>query len=203
MVSSMNRLFLPVLLLLTALSVNAQNSSTTTISTVPSGVRFMVDGQVYSNAVTFNWPTGSKHLLVFITDPPVPNQTTNATVQTASDGSAQYVFTGWVDNAGLLVPTTDPVQTITANPAITTLTATLTVSYRILLTYFNSPDGTLPATCGAPGGIPAGIFRPGVVFLGSQCFWASASVFVPANQALSLNAFPYPGFVFVGWALNS
>jgi len=203
MVSSMNRLCFPALLLLTGLCANAQNSSTTTISTVPSGVRFMVDGQVYSQAVTLNWPAGTKHLLVFITDPPLPNQTTNTTVQTATDGSAEYVFNGWVDNAGILVPTTDPVQTITADPHVTTLKATLQVSYRIQLNFYASPDGALPVTCGAPGGIPVGIFRPGVVFLGNQCFWASANVFVPAGQPLSLNAFPYPGFVFIGWALNS
>ncbi len=94
-------------------------------------------------------------------------------------------------------------QTITANPAITTLKATLQVSYRIQLNYFASPDGTLPVTCGAPGAIPPGIFRPGVVFLGNQCYWASANVYVPANSPLALNAFPYPGFVFIGWTLNS
>src|SRR6202035_46885 len=119
------------------------------------------------------------------------------------DGSTKYVFNGWVDNAGLLVPTADPGQTITANRAVTTLTATLQVSYRIQLDFFASPDATLPLTCGAPGAIPAGIFRPGVVFLGNLCYWASANVFEPANSPLALNAFPYPGFVFIGWSLNS
>src|SRR5579872_3584311 len=118
MVSSMNRLSFPVLLLLTGLCANAQTSSTTTISTVPSGARFMVDGVVYSNAVTLNWGIGTKHLLVFITDPPIAGQSSATSIQTSSDGSTQYAFTGWVDNASLLVPTTDPVQTVTANPAI-------------------------------------------------------------------------------------
>ena len=163
----------------------------------------MVDGVVYSNAVTLNWGIGTKHLLVFITDPPIAGQSSATSIQTSSDGSTQYAFTGWVDNASLLVPTTDPVQTVTANPAITTLTAKLQVAYRILLNFYNSTDGTLPVTCGAPGAIPPGIFRPGVVFLGSQCYWTSANVFVPAASPLNLNAFPYPGFVFMGWALNS
>src|ERR1700733_9215592 len=113
MVSSMNRLSIPVLFLLTGLCAHAQTSSTTTISTVPTGVRFMVDGQVYNQAVTLNWPAGSEHLLVFQTDPTLPGQTTTTSVQTASDGSAQYLFSGWVDNAGLLIPTSDPIQTIT------------------------------------------------------------------------------------------
>jgi len=202
MVSSMNRLFLPVLLLLTGLSVNAQNSGTITISSSPGGARFMVDGQVYSQAATLNWAAGSKHLVVFITDPPSPNQSANVNIQTSTAGTVQYSFTGWTDNLGLLIPNNDPVQTVTADPRMTRLTANVQVSYRVLLDFFASPDGTLPVTCGAPGGIPAGIFRPGVVFLGSQCFWASASVFVPANSPLTLNAFPYPGFVFIGWAMN-
>ena len=203
MVSSMNRLCLPIVLLLTGLCAQAQTSSTITISTVPSAVRFSVDGQVYSSAVTLNWPAGTKHLLVFITDPPLPNQTTTSFIQTALDGSVQYSFSGWADNAGLLIPTTDPVQTITADPRITSLKANLQVSYRIMLNFFAPPDGNLPATCGAPGAIPAGVFRPGLVYLNTQCFWASANIFVPANTQLSLNAFPYPGFVFLGWTLNS
>src|ERR1700693_1090197 len=203
MVSSMNRLCLPVLLLLAGLCANAQTSSTTTISTVPAGVRFMVDGQVYTQAVTLVWPAGSEHLLVFLTDPPLPGQTANTSVQTATDGSVQYGFGGWVDNAHLLIPSSDPIHSITANPAITSLTATLQVRFRVQLDFFASPDSTLPLTCGAPGAIPPGVFRPGVVFVGGQCYWASASVFVPANSALTLNAFPYSGFVFIGWTLNS
>ena len=199
----MNRLCLPVLLSLTALCLNAQTSSTTTISTVPSGVRFMVDGQVYNQAVTLNWPAGSKHLLVFVTDPPLPGQSSAANIQTSEDGGTQYAFTGWVDNAGLIIPKVDPLQTITADPHITSLKATLAVTYRVTLSFFNPPDSATPSTCGAPGGIPPGVFRPGVVFVNSTCYWASANIFVPANTQLTLNAFPYPGFVFLGWALNS
>src|SRR2546430_1365463 len=126
----MNRLYLPVFLLLSGLCASAQTSSTTTISTDPKGARFMVDGQVYSQPVTLNWVAGSKHLVVFLTDPPLPNQTTSSAVQTSVDGSTQYVLTGWKDNAGLLQPTNDSVQTITANPQLTSIIATLQASYR-------------------------------------------------------------------------
>src|SRR5579864_1569034 len=203
MVSSMNRLYLPIVLLLTGLCASAQTSGTVTISSVPGGARFMVDGQVYTQAVTLNWPAGSKHLLVFITDPPLPNQTTSANIQTSTSGTVQYLFNSWTDNLGLIIPNGDPVQTVTADPRVTSITATVQASYRVQLDFFNPPDGALPSCAGAPGAIPAGIFRPGLVYLNNQCFWASANVFVPANTALSLNAFPYPGFVFVGWAMNS
>jgi uncharacterized protein (TIGR03437 family) len=163
----------------------------------------MVDGTVYSQAATLVWPAGSKHLVVFITDPPLPGQTTTTNVQTSTDGSTQYVLNGWADNLGFLTPKTDPVQTVTADPKVSSLTANVQVSFRVQLAFFASTDGTLPSTCGAPGAIPAGIFRPGVVFLNNTCYWASANVFVPANSPLILNAFPYPGFVFVGWAMNT
>src|ERR1700730_6994278 len=160
----MNRLYLPVLLLLTGLCVSAQTSGTITISSLPNGARFMVDGQVYSQAATLNWPAGSTHLVVFITDPPVPNQTANGIIQTSSSGAFQYSFSSWTDNLGLLVPGTDPVQTITANPGMKTLTANVTVSYRVMLDFFSAPDGLLPTCGGAPGAIPTGLFRPGLVY---------------------------------------
>jgi uncharacterized protein (TIGR03437 family) len=202
----MNRLSLLVFLSLGGLCLDAQSSGTVSISTVPNGARFSVDGQVYNQAITLVWPAGSKHLLAFLVDPSLPGQPANASVQTSADGAIKYAFTGWVDNAALLVPTGDPIQTITADPRITSLKATLAPSYRVLLSFFNSQDPAdtgLAPNCGAPGVIPSGQVRPGVVFVGSQCYWSSAAVFVPAGSALSINAFPYPGFVFVGWSMNS
>ncbi|HEY6392031.1 MAG TPA: hypothetical protein VIX89_12180 [Bryobacteraceae bacterium] len=189
---------------LAGLCLYAQPQSAITISTNPSGARFSVDGQVYIQAQTFVWPKGSKHLLVFILDPVLPNQPANTSIQTSVDGNATWSFGGWLDNAGLLLPSSDAIQTITADPRITTIKATLTASYRVQLVFFNSGanDSVSPPSCGAPGAIPAGQLRPGVVFLGSQCFWNSANVFVPAGSALTLNAFPYPGFVFIGWSSN-
>lgn len=205
MVSSMNRLSLFAIFLFGGLCCQAQTSSTITISTVPSGAEFSVDGQVYNSSVTLVWPAGSTHTLVFITDPPAPGQTTSTGVQTSQDGSTIYSFSGWTDNAGLLQPTSAPVQTITANPAITTLTANLTVAYRVLLNYFNangSNGGSPPPTCGAPGAIPSGFFAPGVVNVAGTCYWSSATLYLPANSSVILNAFPYPGFDFLGWVMN-
>jgi uncharacterized protein (TIGR03437 family) len=161
---------------------------------------------VYNKAATFVWPAGSKHLVAFLTDPPLLGQPANTAIQTSPDGSVQYAFSGWLDNAGLLIPTGDAVQTITADPRITSIKANLTVGYRVMLDFFSSGDPTdtgISPTCGAPGKIPSGQFRPGIIYIGSQCFWSSASVFVGANQVVNLNAFPMPGFVFLGWSTNS
>lgn len=202
----MNRFSLFAILLFGGLCAQAQTSSTITISTVPSGAEFTVDGQLYNGPVTLVWPAGSEHTLVFVTDPPQPGQTTPTTVQTSPDGSTIYSFSGWTDNAGLLLPSAAPVQTITANPAITTLTANLTVSYRVLLDFFNangSTAGSPPPTCAAPGAIPSGFFAPGVVNIAGTCYWSSATLYLAANSSIVLNAFPYPGFAFLGWITNS
>lgn len=198
----MNRLSILCLLSLSGLCLQGQTTSPTTISTNPPGASFQVDGTTYSRTVTFSWPTGSQHLLVFLTDPPLAGGTTNA-FQT--DGSTQYAFTGWLDSTKLLQPTAVPIQEVTANPAITSYTAQVTVFYLITLNYFtsaNSTDSPFPPTCGAPGAIPPGQTRPGVIYVGSQCYWSSASFFVAANTQEILNAYPYPGFAFTGWSIN-
>jgi uncharacterized protein (TIGR03437 family) len=203
MVSSMNRISLPLLLTFGGMCLQAQTSSTITISTNPAGARFQVDGTTYYSAANFNWPEGSEHTVVFLTDPPLPGQTTN-NVQTSITGQTKYAFTGWVDNLGLIQPTSSPTQVITANPAITTLTAEVTVSYELSLAYgTNTSTGSSPSTCGAPGAIPAGVSQPGVVYIASQCYWSSVTLFEPANSVITLNAYPYPGYVFLGWSLSS
>lgn len=198
----MNRSSILLLLSLGGLCLQGQTSSSITISTNPSGARFQVDGVTYNSAVTFSWPEGSEHVLVFITDPPLTSGTTNP-LQT--DGSTQYSFAGWEDNNGLVQPTTVPVQVVTANPAITSFTANVTVAYLLSLNFFtagNPGQSVVPPTCGAPGAIPPGQSRPGVVYIGLTCFWSSVALFVPAGTIENLNAYPYPGFAFEGWSID-
>jgi len=202
----MNRFSILLLLTFGGVCLEAQTSSTITISASPAGPSFLVDGTLYHMTATLNWPEGSEHTVVFLTDPPVAGQTTSALVQTSLDGGTKWAFNGWVDNQGLIQPADDPIQVITANPAITTLTAQVTVSYRVNVLYYSSGNpnaSSTPPTCGAPGALPAGVSRPGVVYVDSQCFWSSVVLFEPANSTLTLNAYPYPGYVFTGWALNS
>jgi uncharacterized protein (TIGR03437 family) len=200
----MNRLFLLVSLSLVGLCLQAQTSTSITISTNPQGARFQVDGTTYYSGVTFVWPEGSTHYVVFITDPPTANQTSGL-VQTSIDGSTQYTFAGWEDNNQLVQPISAPIQAITANPAITSFTAQVAVAYRLRVSYFTSANPANPSSppvCGAPGAIPPGQSSPGVVYVGSSCYWSSVSIFVPANNAETLNAYPYPGFAFRGWTIN-
>src|SRR5579863_6160278 len=141
----MKRLSLLLLLSLGGWCLKGQTSSSITISTNPQGARFQVDGTTYTKAVSFSWPQGSEHTVVFVVDPPEPGVTN--LVQTATDGSVVYTFNGWEDNNGLVQPTSVPIQVITANPAITTFTAQVTIAYRITLSYFTNPnvnDGVSP-----------------------------------------------------------
>ena len=174
--------------------------TTTSIGTNPSGARFTVDNEPYTSTVVFSWPIGSKHTLVFVTDPADPPLTT--TLQTSTDGGTVYAFNGWRDSAGLLVPGTDPVQTVTASPAITSIRADVTVSFLLKLNFFNDPNSSLPATCGAPGPSSPSL-RPGVVYIAGTCYWSTTTILVAANSTITLNAFPYPGFAFIGWVTSA
>ena len=182
---------------MSGLCLQAQTSSTITIGSNPSGARIMVDSVVYNGTVTLNWPIGSQHIVTFLTE--------TCPLQTSLDGGTQYSLNSWVDNQGDLVPNQVCQITVTADPAVTSLTANVTVFFRVYLNMYGSPVGSIgssPAACAAPGAIPAGQFAPGVVFIETACFWSSATLYVQQNKIVRLNAFPYPGFVFTGWAIN-
>src|SRR5271155_3567309 len=99
----MNRFSLLFLLTFGGMCLEAQTTSTITISTNPAGPRFLVDGTEFYMAASLNWPEGSEHTVVFLTDPPLPNQT-STNIQTSPDGETKYAFGGWVDNLGLIQP---------------------------------------------------------------------------------------------------
>ena len=202
MVSSMNRL--PFLFLVAAAEcLQAQTYSFITIQTSSSGATFTVDGTPYSHAANFTWPKGSEHVVAFTINAPAGS---TALTQTSSDGQTQYTFGKWQTNNGLLEPNSSPVQTVTADPSITSLTATVTVAYNVLLNLFNTGNPSnppSPPTCGAPGFNPSGQTYPGIVFIGGNCYWATFSQFINAGTTVTLNAIPFPGFVFTGWDFNS
>src|SRR5579872_2813924 len=169
--------------------------------------QFYVDAQLYQGTATFVWPQGSKHILQAVNNlPPGNTCPASMTAQLAADNTIIAAFGGWKDNAGLLGQSSDPVQTITADPRITSITAGVSLSYRVTLNFFNGPtDGTgTPIYCtstnGSPGAAPPTLV-PGNVFIDSSGFWNSAILYLSAGQH-TLNAFSYPGFVFDGWSIN-
>ena len=165
------------------------------VSTFPSGAMFTVDGTPYSSAAYFTWTAGSKHTLAFVAN-------SGPAIQLNDPQGTKYSFSGWKDSKGQLLATNDIVQVVTADPTITSYVASVNVLYRVQLKLqdpLSSPGS--PPTCGAPGSQASGSSRAGVVYLSGTCYWADATVYLPAGL-VSLNAFPYPGYVFDGWTSN-
>jgi uncharacterized protein (TIGR03437 family) len=144
--------------------------SLTRITPVPDGAGYTVDGLYYMHASSAMWPAGSKHTLW------VPDL-----VQTFQNRT-QYAFSGWTFSGG---PLPNPV-TVTASPAITEYLANFGVSYALGLVLVNCPD---PTNCTSPG----------TVTVNGSPYISSTDVYLPAGTTAVLQAFPSPGYVFVGW----
>ena len=142
----------------------------TRITPVPDGAGYFVDGQYYNHASSAMWPAGSKHTLS------VPDPIQTSQIRT------QYVFTGWEFSGG---PLPNPV-TVTASPAIPEYRAVFTTNYALGIVSVSCPD---PLNC----------LSPGVVTVSGVPYNSTATVYVPANGTAILQAFPNPGYVFVGW----
>ncbi len=162
----------------------AQSTSQVRIASVPANGTFLVDGIQYRGSQSFVWPTGSKHTL----DADLENQTGGV--------DTRWTFTTWKDNRGLLGDGTKRLQTVTANPAITSYEVTYTVEHRIQFIFYSAPGLPTGATCSTSSAFP------GQLFVNNVCFQTSYSAYYPANQELSMQAVPNTGFVFTGWLVN-
>ncbi|MDX2150700.1 MAG: hypothetical protein SFV54_08190 [Bryobacteraceae bacterium] len=202
----MNRAAILLALALMPLIVRAQERNVTlrVYSTVTGGA-FYVDGVLYRTTATFLWPEGSKHEL----------RAATGYCDDAVHGPC-YNFRAWRENTGKLTVATDPVQIITANAGIQWYEATheITVLVRLEMNGGLPPvaDGS-PQQCpaGAPGipptilGVPEGTI-PGAVRVAGcsafpSCTLSTAQGLCTKGTSLTLNAFPYPGYVFAGWTV--
>lgn len=174
-------------------------ASSIRIYTEPSGARFLVDGTTYYGSQTFTWPAGSKHIVEFPLKLNVDGSSSGL-VQTSLDGNSTYGFGGWTDSTGMLGATSN-VVTITADPSITFLKATVTVLHRVQIRFSSYPA--------LPGGLcPGGVMNPGrdelrtgVLVVAGTCYASDSEVFVAAGP-IQLAAHPFPGFYFAGWSIN-
>lgn len=186
--------FLLALAAATLLSATASGqSSTFRVSAHDLGAIFYVDGYEYRAPVTFVWEKGTKHTLRFLINSP-------GGLQVHEGSGLRYTFEGWADDRDLLGAGSDPVQVITADPSIKEYKATTSVEYRVMLLIADSPVTGGPQ-CGAPGTVAANANIPGVVYIDGTCYWSNTTFWTPAAK-VTLNAFPFPGYVFTGWSVN-
>lgn len=181
-------LLLALFAALFALDGRAQNSAQVRVFAEPADAYFLVDGVRYRGSQSFVWATGSKHRLE-----------ADTLTQTSSI-DLRFSFTDWKDNRGVLPGATNPVQTVTADPAITSYRVTYQLEFRIQFVFFSttaSPgrtDCTLPSAGATP--------FPGQLFVNGNCTQSSYAAYFGLGSILDLAAVPNPGFVFTGWLVN-
>lgn len=176
----------------------AQTVIGVTVSTSVPGPNFYVDGQLYSSSNQFFWPIGSKHILQFPFTVNALGQT--LAYQAGNGDTVQWAFSGWTDNLGLLATSPSPVQTITVEPGLTSIIGTVSVVLELTITFpAGTGSGTTNGICsGAPNAPTPGAAGWGLIYVNGGCYSDSVSLYVPAGQ-LTLNAFPFPGYGFVGF----
>jgi uncharacterized protein (TIGR03437 family) len=166
------------------------------VGTTPVGAVFSVDGVNYLSNQTFLWPQGSKHIVSFVYT--LANDGTSLGYQLSSNAQTQFMFGGWAA-AQTTVGGGASSVTITADPTIPTVIASLQENYLVQVLFPNS--GSTSCT-GGPGN-PAGTGTiSGIVYFNGSCISTTQNVFLSAGS-IPLLAFPYPGWVFYGWQINN
>jgi uncharacterized protein (TIGR03437 family) len=191
--------WLPLFMLLAAGWVRAQSVGVT-VSLTQVGPNFLVDGQTYSNSQTFFWPVGSVHTLEF---PYSVLAGSTLPFQAGGGGTVEWTFGGWSDNLVPITPAGSPNMTITVVPGLTSIIGSVSAPlYQLTVTFpaGTGSQGTNANCSGAPD--PPSQTQSlgwGLVYVGGTCFSDSGTLFVSAGQ-LVLNAFPFPGYAFLGFS---
>lgn len=153
----------------------AQSTSVTTITPVPAGAVFTVDGQSYSQATSFTWPVGSAHIVSV----PSPDQT-------SALPNTQLTYAGISWSAGTYTANT---VIITADPSITSYTVNFATAYALTISFYSC--GGAASCAGGPGY---------VVVNGGTPVTASQQVYLGSGSVAVVQAFPNAGYVFTGWS---
>lgn len=186
--ASTRLLILAFLTVLTAASGWSQATSQVRVFADPPDAYFLVDGVRYRGSQSFVWTTGSKHTL----EADVLTQTGNI--------DTRFTFGGWEDERGLLGDSGNPVQVVTANPAISFFRVNYTRQFRIQFIFYSAPEVPNGAPCGSAG--LGGSLFPGKVYVNGSCYQSSFSNYFALGDTVALSAVPNPGFVFTGWLVN-
>jgi uncharacterized protein (TIGR03437 family) len=190
-------ILLAILLGPAASTVHAQGSVNVPVTMSHPKARFRVDGREYQGQQVFTWPTGSNHVIEFFV------RTDGLQYNDFND--TRFQFKNWRDPNGLIIPGNDKTQILVAAPGAG-LTAEVGAEYRVIFRYFGeviegaaaTSGAASPAACGAPGAPLPFETRPGLIYVDGTCYWNSVALWLQEGEHV-LNAFPYPGFSFLGW----
>lgn len=180
--------------------VRAQAVTSVLVKASVPTMKIKVDGREYIGSAAFLWPVGSKHFLdVFVRDDGFQYNDVN---------TSRSAFSGWTDNTGQLQTGAATAIVITADPRISVLTANFSIEHMVQFVWYDGqaafpggPTSVSPSNCASPGNPVPLQFRVGVVYINGTCYWNNVQLWMPEGTH-SLNAFPYPGFVFLGWKAN-
>ena len=169
-------------------------------------VVFYVDGAEYRGSASFFWPLGSKHILSVPVRMIDSDNGQGRCQYSVPDFATRFCDFNWREKTGLLQASQDRYQTITVGPDTSSYELQYQTEHKITLIFANSYSGNtqIPENgiaCGAPGTPVGSAFRVGAVVIGGNCYLSNAS-FWQAAGAVTLNAYPFPGFVFLGWSVN-
>ena len=169
-------------------------------------VVFQVDGADYRGAASFLWPVGSKHILTV----PVRLLDENFAIPRCQywvpDNATRFCDFSWKENTGFLQGGSDRYQTITVGADTTLFELQFQTEHKVSLNFSNATAGDPSVSesgvpCGAPGTPVPAAFRTGVVVVGGNCFLSNGTTWL-GEGLVQVNAYPFPGFVFLGWAVN-
>jgi uncharacterized protein (TIGR03437 family) len=192
----MNRAkWLILLLLISCAGAWAQNSSVM-VGTNPIGAVFTVDGVPYLSTQTFTWPQGSKHIIAFTFS--LASDGSTLGYQVSNNGQYQFLFNGWTVGGQSYGGGTARI-TVTADPSIPSIIATLSENFLVSLQF---PNSSATSCNGGPGNATGTGTISGIVYFNGTCFSTTQNLFLPSGQ-IPLIAIPYPGWVFYGWQINN
>ena len=146
------------------------------IGTSTPNVRFQVDGVDYQSTQTFFWSRGSKHIISLVA------------LQDSRTSGSRYTFSGWTLADGTTFSTSST-ATITADPSVTSITATVLLEHTILLYFYDCPNPLIRC----PG-------SNGQVTVNGTVYYGGTQVWLTAGSNIVIVAEPYAGFVFGGWS---
>lgn len=201
MPAAMKRTFLFIFFcLLTSSAIFAQNTSIVigTNPTTSNGPDFIVDGTSYATTQVFVWPVGSKHTVQFPFS--LDNNGNALPYQAQQNGTIEFTFGGWVASNPNIGNLSSSVITVTADPSLTSLYASVTEAVEVTMNF--GPITTLNPNCsGAPSDAPTTGSYPGLVYFNGSCYGSTLTSFLTIGS-YTLSAFPYPGWVFYAYNIG-